>query len=129
MGHLSALLIAVAGVINLIPIVGVLSVSRLSALYGIGIAGPDLEILMRHRAVVLGVTGVLLLVSAIRPGLRPVAAAVGLVSMLSFNAVAWTVGGYNDALSRVVTADWIGLAALSAGMLVSFYEPRDRVAA
>ena len=122
---LSALLIAVAGVINLVPIVGVLSVSRLAGLYDVAIEGPDLEVLMRHRAVVLGTTGLLLLAAAIRPSLRPVAAFVGLASMLSFILVAWTVGGYNAQLSRVLTADWIGVAALCAGMLISYYDARN----
>lgn len=118
MRRLSAVLIAVAGVINLLPVVGVASASRLSELYGVAIVTPDLEILMRHRAVVLGTTGLLLLASAIRPGLRPVAAAVGFTSMLSFEAIAWLVGGTNAQLSRIVAADWVGLAALSGGLLL-----------
>jgi len=54
---ISVLLIIVA-VIHLLPLSGVLSGKRLTALYGLSFQEPNLEILMRHRAVLFGLLGV-----------------------------------------------------------------------
>lgn len=102
----------IAGVINLLPTVGVAGASWLRSLYGFEIANPDLEILLRHRAILFGILGVLLLVAAMRPGLRDVAALVAGASMASFIVVALIVGGYGPAITKVVIADIIGLLAL-----------------
>ena len=51
-------LLAAAG--NLLPALGVISAARLEALYGVPIADANLVVLMRHRAVLLGIVGALL---------------------------------------------------------------------
>jgi nicotinamide riboside transporter PnuC len=95
-------------------------------LYGILINEPNLEILMRHRAVLFGLLGVFLLVAAFRPALRTLAIIAGFVSVTSFIAIAWSVGGYNDAVNRVVIADIIAIVALiAAGVLQVRYKTRS----
>jgi nicotinamide riboside transporter PnuC len=95
-------------------------------LYGILINEPNLEILMRHRAVLFGLLGVFLLVAAFRPALRTLAIIAGFVSVTSFIAIAWSVGGYNDAVNRVVIADIIAIVALiAAGVLQVKYKARS----
>jgi nicotinamide riboside transporter PnuC len=95
-------------------------------LYGILINEPNLEILMRHRAVLFGMLGVFLLVAAFRPALRTLAIIAGFVSVTSFIAIAWSVGGYNDAVNRVVIADIIAIVALiTAGVLQVRYKTRS----
>jgi hypothetical protein len=107
-----ALFILVA-LINLTPGLGVLSATRMEALYGVPLAEANLAILMRHRAVMLAIVGALLAFAAFRPALRPVAVAAGLVSMLSFVAIAW-LGKPNALLQRVSTIDVIGSVLLVA---------------
>ena len=104
--------LVVAGIINLLPTPGAVGANWLRSLYGFEIAGPDLEILLRHRAVLFGVVGVLLLAAALRPRLRGVAVLVAGASMASFIVIAFLVGGYGPAITRVVIADVIGLLAL-----------------
>lgn len=104
--------LAVAGIINLLPTIGVAGAGWLRSLYGFEIANPDLEILLRHRAVLFGILGVLLLAAALHPGLRDVAALVAGASMASFIAIAIIVGGYGPSIRTVVIADIIGLLAL-----------------
>jgi hypothetical protein len=104
-----------AGLIHLLPLAGVLGGDKLSALYGIPIAGPDLAILMRHRAVLFGLIGALCLVAAWREPLQWAALLIALASVLAFLALAWGTGGYNAAIGRVVTADIIAALLLIAG--------------
>ena len=68
---LSITLFLVVGLANLLPLVGVLSTVRLQMLYGVSIEDPNLAILMRHRAVLFGIVGTLLLSAAFSPAFRP----------------------------------------------------------
>jgi hypothetical protein len=104
-----------AGLIHLLPLAGVLGADKLAALYGIPIAGPDLAILMRHRAVLFGLIGALCLAAAFHKPLQWAALLIALASVLAFLALAWDTGGYNAAIGRVVTADLIAAVLLIAG--------------
>lgn len=110
----SASLVVVA-VIHLLPVSGALGARRLSALYGLSFDEPNLEILMRHRAVMFGLLGVFFLGAAFSAALQPMAFGAGLVSVVSFVGLAWRVGGYNGALRRVVAVDLVALACLVIG--------------
>ncbi|MBT8469895.1 MAG: phosphopantetheine adenylyltransferase [Deltaproteobacteria bacterium] len=120
MALLSTSLICIVSLINLAPAVGALSPKRLHTLYGIEFEEPNLVVLMRHRAILLGIVGVLLAVSAFVVSLRPAAYAAGFASMLSFVLIAWLVGGYNEALRRVVVADLVASAALLVAALIDY---------
>ncbi|MBU6365363.1 MAG: phosphopantetheine adenylyltransferase [Gemmatimonadetes bacterium] len=124
MRHLVSAMLAVVGLIHLLPAVGALGAARLEALYGIPVAEPNLAILLRHRAVLFGVLGVFLLVAAVRPAWQPAALAAGFVSVLSFLALAWSVGGTNAQLARVVTADVVALACLVVGAVARLVAAR-----
>ncbi|MEM7412105.1 MAG: phosphopantetheine adenylyltransferase [Myxococcota bacterium] len=117
---------ALAGLINALPVVGVSGVSRLEGLYGIPFEGSDLEILMRHRAVMLGIVGGLLLAAARWPSLRPPAAVAGFASMLSYLfLVAW-VGEPNPELARVAGVDVFAVAALGLAFWAHVRSDRQR---
>ena len=120
MRALSTTLILLASLINLAPVSGVVSSARLQALYGIAFADPNLLILMRHRAVLFGIVGGLLVASGFHPPLRPVGFAVGLLSMLSFVLIAWLVGGYNAELRRVLLVDVVGSVLLIGAALLHY---------
>jgi len=110
-------MLIVVGIIHLLPLSGVLGPERLTALYGIAVEEPNLLVLMRHRAVLFGLLGVLLLLAAARPALQPLALATGFVSVASFVWLAWSVGGVNAALGRVVTVDLVAVACLLVATL------------
>lgn len=114
---ISALLI-VAGIIHLLPLSGVLGAERLAALYGLSFEEPNLLLLMRSRALLFGLLGAFMLYAAWRPTLQPLALFGGLVSVLGFLLLAWSGPGYNDALRRVVIADWVALACLALAALL-----------
>jgi 2-iminobutanoate/2-iminopropanoate deaminase len=117
-GFVAAMLVVVA-IIHLLPVSGMLGTVRLSKLYGLTFEEPNLEILMRHRAVLFGILGAFFAVAALRPELHHVALFVGFVSVIAFLGIARAVGGYNDAVRRVVVADLIALGCLTAAALAS----------
>ena len=98
-------LLVLVGIIHLLPVSGVLGAERLAALYGISLGEPNIEILMRHRAILFGLLGLFLVYAAFRPSLQTLAIVAGLVSVVSFIAIAWSVGGCNESVRKVVIAD------------------------
>ena len=113
-------LLIVAGIIHLLPLSGVLGAERLAALYGLAFQEPNLLLLMRSRAVLFGLLGALMIYAAWRPALQPLALFGCLVSVLSFLLLAWSSPGYNEALRRVVIADWLALGCLLVASLLYF---------
>lgn len=105
----SAALWLLVGLVHLLPVTGVLGAASLQRLYGLPITDPNLLILMQHRAVLFGLVGGVMVAAAFVPAWRSVAAVVGFISIGSFLLIAWSVGGYNALIARVV---WIDVAAL-----------------
>ncbi|MFO0216128.1 MAG: hypothetical protein ACK511_08930 [Burkholderiales bacterium] len=79
---------------------------------------------MRHRAVLFGLLGVFLLYAAFRPTFQPAAFVAGVVSVLSFLYLAWSVGGYNAQIGRVFTTDIVALVCLVVGAAAYAYLTR-----
>jgi len=120
MNIIISVLLMIVAVIHLLPLSGVLSAKRLTTLYGLSFDEPNLEILMRHRAVLFGLLGIFLIYAAFHVELQPIAFVAGFVSVLSFIFIAKSVGSYNAALRKVVIADWVALWCLgvAAGLYV-----------
>jgi hypothetical protein len=109
----------VSGVIHLLPITGVLGVKTIEKMYGVPVSDPNLEILLRHRAVLFGLLGTFLIFSAFKPMLQGLAFPAGVLSVVSFIWIAYSTGGYNHLIGRVVFADYVALFCLIVG--ASFY--------
>ena len=112
------MLIGLVGIIHLLPVTGVLGAPSLQRLYGVAITDPNLLILMQHRAVLFAIVGGVLLGAAFRPEWRTLAITVGLVSVVSFLLVAWSTGGYNALIARVVWIDVVALVMLVVAALL-----------
>lgn len=111
---ITATLIIVA-IIHLLPLSGVISNEQLTALYGIAVNEPNLEIVMRHRAVLFGLLGAFLLYATFQPDLQAIAFVAAFISVISFIWLAGSVGGYNAHIGRVYTADLVALGCLVIG--------------
>ena len=107
-----AVLLLVPAIIHLLPLYGLLGPAQLTTLYGLDFSDPSLQVLMRHRAVLFGMVGVLLAAAAYRPGLRGAALLAGVVSVLSFFALAYGIEGANAQVMRVAAVDWLAFACL-----------------
>ena len=112
-------LFLIAGLINFVPLAGVTGDALLQSSYGIEIASPDLSLLLRHRAVLFGIVGGLLLVAAFKPSLRTVASVCGMISMASFAILYGTIGPEAPQLKGVLRADIVGIVVLGAAIFLN----------
>jgi hypothetical protein len=111
-------LMLVVAAIHLVPITGFFGADRLSTLYGIEVDSPDLEILMRHRAVLFGILGAFFAYAAFVPELQPIAFVAAAASLASFFYLAVAVGNYSPAIRKVVVADVVAVVCLTAAVLL-----------
>lgn len=109
----------ITGVVHLLPATGVLGARQLERLYRLelDVSQVELMLLMRHRAVLFGLVGALLMYAAWRPELRVVAGVIGLVSMLSYLMLLSMSPSVNDALLRVGLIDLVLSCALGAALM------------
>ena len=107
----TACLIAV-GIINFLPVVGVLSPAVLTRLYEVPVTDPDIVLLLRHRAVLFGLLGGLILASVLRKEWRGLAIVLGGISLVAFVVLAMLHPTENEAIAKVVRADVLALVLL-----------------
>ncbi len=100
---------------------------RIGPTYGVVAGGPDLEVLLQHRAVMLALIGSLLVAAAFRRELRPAAVIVAGVSMASYVVIALSAD-VNDDQRRVALLDVALLVALAAAVAAPRLSRRPRTA-
>lgn len=127
MNYVTVAGLLVAAAIHLLPVSGVAGAGTLSRLYGIDVADPNTAILLQHRALMFGILGALMLAAIPWPSLRLAALLVGLASAASFMVVALGVGGYNDAIRRVVVADGVATVSLALALVAHLMASGTRV--
>ena len=120
MSKLVSILLIVVGVINFLPVFAVLSATNLEQAYSVELANNDLIILMRHRALLFGIIGGFILFSVLAPSYQTPAMIMAAVSMIGFLYLAWTVGGYNDAISQIAMIDSAGIVCLALAAILKF---------
>ncbi len=119
MEHASRILLFIAGIINLLPSILAFLPSKISKSYGIEVPNINYELLLRHRAVLFGIIGGLLIYSAITRKYFELSVLVGFISMVSFIALYFLAGKeVNAELTKVMKIDIIGIVALSASFIL-----------
>ena len=118
MSKLYILCLVVVGLINLAPVLGIISAPKQDKAYGIGIDTRDLEILRRHRALRFGVGGGFILYSAFFPVYQVAAMVMAAVSMTGFVVLAVLVGGYNRSIFKIIVGDLVGIAFLVGAVVL-----------
>jgi len=109
----------ISGLINFIPSTLAFLPSKIGESYGINIPDQNFELLFRHRAILFGIVGGIMIYSAISKKNYFLAALIGFVSMISFVILSFLVGGeINPELGRVVLIDYVGIAVLIVGCVV-----------
>lgn len=112
MTWLGPALLIIAALINLAPLVGVVSGAKIAKMYDVDASDPNVAILMRHRAVLFGIVGGMMVWGAIADDMFIPTGIIGLISMMSYLILAVIAERYNQALRKVLIADIIGIAAV-----------------
>ncbi|MBL4788891.1 MAG: hypothetical protein JKY60_07525 [Kordiimonadaceae bacterium] len=114
----------IVGVINIVPIMGVVGASSLEALYGVALDNPATILMMQHRAALLAIVGGLLVAACFKKELRPAAAICGFVSMLSFMLL-YSASSV-ESLAGIYRADAVAVAILTAACIWELAHLRGR---
>ncbi|HAU66951.1 MAG TPA: hypothetical protein DCW52_00990 [Gammaproteobacteria bacterium] len=127
MRFINKLLIAsllTVGVINLVPVFGLFSSAHLNKAYGVAISDPNMEILLRHRALLFGVLGGFVLASIVVPEWRLVALMMAGISMASFLLLVFRYDNNNVHLLKIAYVDIVGLVVWALAMACVFESSR-----
>lgn len=112
MSTLTRLILIAVALIHLAPVIGVLGGGRLALLYGITPGDSTLSILLRHRALLFAIPGLLLVGAAFHAPWRVPALAASLLSLVGFLLIVHLEGGGNAALQRLARIDLVALLGL-----------------
>lgn len=116
----------IAGIINLIPSILVFFPEKISSSYGVEIPDINYELLLRHRAVLFGIVGGILIYSAVTKKHYSLAVIVGLISMVSFVILFYLIKGeINTELHTVMKIDIIGIIILLVGSALYKFNSRS----
>lgn len=108
-----------AGVINLLPSFLAFLPDKISKSYGIDLPNQNYELLLRHRAVLFGIIGGLMIYSAIAKKYYELATTVGLISMISFIILFYLIGkDMSTELKKVMIIDVVATAILCIGFIM-----------
>lgn len=106
----------IAGVINILPSILAFFPDKIATSYGITIPDQNYELLLRHRAVLFGIVGGIMIFSAISKKNYSMAVCIGLISMISFVILLNLVQGeINPELFKIMKIDIIGIIILVFG--------------
>jgi hypothetical protein len=118
----TALAFIIVAVVHFLPIAPAFSPDALVRLYGVAADDTSLLVLLRHRAVLLAILGVLCVWAAVSPSARPAAltaAALNIVSFLAFYAL---YAGPPGPLRTVALVDVFALIPLAFAAWTTFVD-------
>jgi len=118
---IAAVILFIVGTINLLPVIVFFDATKTARLYGLPIEGESLTILMRHRAVLLGLVGLALIAAAIKPEFRVLAIALALISKLAFIFLTFTASDYTAEIRQVALIDVGAIVLLLSVLGIHFY--------
>lgn len=112
------IILGLVGIVNFIPCLAAILPAKIQTAYGIDLPDANFELLLRHRAVMLGMIGGLMIYAAITKKYYDLATLLGLISMLSFLALYFMGNGLiNVEISKVMKIDAIAIVFLVIGYL------------
>jgi heme A synthase len=109
----------IAGIINILPALLAFLPEKISKSYGIEIPDANYELLLRHRAILFGIIGGLMIYSALVKKHYELSTIAGLVSMVSFIIIYFLIGkDINSELKKVLIIDVVATVILCAGFIL-----------
>ena len=114
-------LLFLVGVINFLPIVGILSLDKINQAYGLSIDDNNLAILLRHRALLFGLIGGFVIYSVFKPQYQIASIVLAAISMLGYLYFFWSIGDSNTALLKIAQADIVGIVLLTFAIIIKCF--------
>jgi hypothetical protein len=109
----------ISGIINILPSLLAFLPDKISKSYGIEIPNANYELLLRHRAILFGIIGGLMIYSAIVKKYYELSTIAGLVSMTSFIILYFIIGkDISQELKKVMFIDLVATAILCIGFIL-----------
>jgi heme A synthase len=109
----------ISGIINILPSLLAFLPDKISKSYGIEIPNSNYELLIRHRAILFGIIGGLMIYSALVKKHYELSTIAGLVSMTSFIILYFIIGkDINQELKKVMMIDVVATVILSIGFIL-----------
>lgn len=120
LSKISTVSLFIVGIINFLPIVGLLGSKSLESAYGIKLSSSDLILLMQHRALLFGLLGGFILYSIIKPVYQPAAMCMAAISMVGFAVLVHLTGVSNSSITKVLYIDYIGILFLLVAIVFKY---------
>ena len=115
----------ISGVMNILPSLLAFLSEKISESYGIEIPNANFELLLRHRAILFGIIGGLMIYSALVKKHYELSTIAGLVSMISFIILYFIIGkDINQELNKVMLIDVVATAMLCIGCILFLLESK-----
>jgi heme A synthase len=112
-----------SGVVNLLPSLLVFLPDKVSSAYGIELPNANYELLLRHRAVLFGIIGGLMVYSSLARKHYEISAIAGLVSMISFVMLYVLIGkDIGIELKKVMFVDIAASTALGCAFVLYHFK-------
>lgn len=113
-----SIIVFAVGVLNLLPAIAFFDVSKFETLYGAGVKGDSMLVLMRHRGILLAAIGLALIFSFFRPETRGLAICIALLSKAAFIFLAFSSAASSPEIARVAAIDVVASILLFAAFLI-----------
>lgn len=120
MGNVITVCLVIVGLINFVPVIGVIAAQKMETAYAISLQSVDLQILMRHRALLFGILGGFILYSALNSQYQNVAMVMAAISMVGFAILVLITGDYNPEIKKVLIIDIAGIVFLSIAATLKY---------
>lgn len=113
----------ITGIINILPSIIAFLPQKVESAYGVALPDANYELLIRHRAVLFGIIGGIMIWSALSKKSYDLSFIIGMISMTSFILIYKVVAQpVQVELLKVVKIDIIGIFILLIGyLLYKFY--------
>lgn len=111
-------LLLIVGLLNLTPVIVFFLPERTASLYGIDLAGTELTVLMRHRAILLGLLGAALIYAAFRRDVLVPVIIAAFIGKLAFLFLTYSSPGVNAEIGRVAVFDIVAVVLLAVALIL-----------
>ena len=99
------IILLITGFLNSLPSLLAFFPGKFTKSYGIVLPNENFELLLRHRAILFGIVGGIMIYSALSKTAYEIATITGVVSMFSFVALYFLIGNITSELKKIMLID------------------------